>query len=537
MNRLVVGYPLLVAAACTHPVEPRPDTLPPAAELGHGGGFFTMEVPGPVVRGRTVSRSWITSPRSKAAEVSPRLEGFTFDRSLGAELLAAIEELPPDRAAYGVRGLSPYVSAVPPEEGGLCETPRLTKTIQHGGQSWEVTLRAPSDVWGLRMPEPEVAPLSEACVAGLADQGLSSDDCTDAEARAHFPEGSTCLACLEVDGDHARCVTDEACPEEAQVKIRAGRWYDQHRMPVLTCAPDLVADMLVLVDEDNGPLDLYDHSPIGQLCFEGYSEQSEEMTLFCGGAAGAGHAIGDVLLGNVQGIARAGGSGAALAERLFTLDAIEVDGQVFEHIIAYENGAAAISAPNVTIDGWGLNPMLDGPGGWDLGRAYLAALALKTSTTITGIIVMPQTHNRCTRWSEPGADGSSDCEEVGGWFDEYYGDGVVTWFDQAAGSVYTFPIVTLAGTGLPDPTVPGGVVTEVIGSTTLADPQWDGCAWPTTFEPDRMRMLDPLPADGGEPYASFDAQTFRFGRADHPDVIMALASSQKRGFCFEPMPE
>ena len=86
----------------------------------------------------------------------------------------------------------------------------------------------------------------------------------------------------------------------------------------------------------------------------------------------------------------------------------------------------------------------------------------------------------------------------------------------------------------PDPTIPGGILTRVLGSATLADPGWEGCAWPETFVPDRIPLLDTAPA-GGVNQATFDGQTFRFGRPDAPDVVLAIATSQRRDYCPTPL--
>jgi len=159
---------------------------------------------------------------------------------------------------------------------------------------------------------------------------------------------------------------------------------------------------------------------------------------------------------------------------------------------------------------------------------------LKMATWTDGILVNPVNHNRCAEedWQGPHADGTYSCDEPGAWSTIGWGDdALVSWWDQPAGEIYVFPLVTLATTGLPDPAVPGGLLPQVLGSTTLADEEWEACVWPETFVPDRVRLYDPAPATSREGYASFDGQTYRFGRDPDVDVRLFLATSQQRGFC------
>lgn len=82
--------------------------------------------------------------------------------------------------------------------------------------------------------------------------------------------------------------------------------------------------------------------------------------------------------------------------------------------------------------------------------------------------------------------------------DPYADDFVLTDAESYAGGYgrreirFEMPMTTLASTGLPDRTVPGGWLVDVKGSSTLAIPDRDGCAWPQQFEPD-LTAYDEVP--------------------------------------------
>lgn len=65
---------------------------------------------------------------------------------------------------------------------------------------------------------------------------------------------------------------------------------------------------------------------------------------------------------------------------------------------------------------WGLNPYELRPGGTDPtniddteARDWLATLALKTSTTRDGVLIVTYSQNRCADWQGPFDDGSYFC--------------------------------------------------------------------------------------------------------------------------------
>jgi len=74
-------------------------------------------------------------------------------------------------------------------------------------------------------------------------------------------------------------------------------------------------------------------------------------------------------------------------------------------------------------------------------------------------------------------------------------------------------------------------VPHVLGTPVLADPDWEGCAWPEIFVPDEKASVD---SDAG--VSTFTSQTYRFGRDPERDIRLVLATNWRRGFCFEPLP-
>jgi hypothetical protein len=94
--------------------------------------------------------------------------------------------------------------------------------------------------------------------------------------------------------------------------------------------------------------------------------------------------------------------------------------------------------------------------------------------------------------------------------------------------VFSYPVTTLASTGLIDPDVPGGIVTHIAGTPALANPEWDDCSLPHTFVPD-VASVEDTPHDwGGE--APLDAQTWRFDGKDE-DFRVVLNTNRPRGWC------
>jgi hypothetical protein len=207
------------------------------------------------------------------------------------------------------------------------------------------------------------------------------------------------------------------------------------------------------------------------------------------------------------------------------------------------NGVYDIEDENYgfALGGWGIDPYALRPDGTDpedpddtFARDWIASMAIKFSTTRDGVPITTANHNRCESWEGPDDNGAFRCTEMGlpvyGWTNDVQN----TWVDSTFTQAYPFPIATLGSTGLADPDIPGGVVPLVAGSPDLADPDWDDCTWPTTFQPDLAPMED-TPADFGGP-ASLWGQTWRFGKDGALDLRVVLNTNQARDFCPEEAP-
>lgn len=482
------------------------------------------------------------SPASTVSALLPRLEGARFDRTVGEGMAAAVAALEGERALLGAHGLS---LATWRSETAGCEEPEILLPLEHEGRSWEARLRVPATMWLSGPPAPLRAAVAEACAQSLLDTPGAPEraDCDEATVRAFFPEGSGCRACLEEDGDLARCRAEGRCAEEAWAQVFAlGAWSFAWSAPTLLCAPDLQGRQILLApDEPDGAAPArFAHGLFTASCLEVWSESQGGTVLSCTAESGPGLGTADILLSRLVGYTRDGEAQATHAGRVSVIGALEVEGTTFADTILYGSGATAVSAPvGSSDDAWGIHPFDLRPGGLDplrvedtMARDYLAALALKTATSINGVVVQPFHRNRCPDdgWVGPKEDGTYDCPRPGPWSEEgWYDDAAIVFYGRR--SIYAFPLLTLVSTGLPDPALPGALAPRILGSTTLADPEWEACAWPETFIPDTVRMWDDAPADGGEPYASFDGQTWRFGRDGEGGVIMGLLTNQRRGFC------
>ena len=384
--------------------------------------------------------------------------------------------------------------------------------------------------------------LSAACVEALRSEGVEAaapGQCSVEEEAAFFASGSSCRECLVLDGDYDRCTQELSCANEAMQQLKVGStWYGVLSAEVLLCAPDFVEEMLILVEEmeEGDPLPSpFDHGAIQTTCFQAWDGSG--VGLWCD--EGAALALGDLLFHRADYIREEGSRDLTWGGRVGMIRAMEVEGQNFEAVLLSEVGGTGISAPvGASQDAWGLDPRRLREGGSDpddpeqtMAREYFSAFSLKMATTITGIIINPFIRNRCKeeQWIT-GVDGSSFCDQPGAWSrTDTFDDGGIAWWDQQAGEAMNFPIVTLVSTGLPDPAIPGGLLTELRSSSSLADAEWENCTWQKTFVPDRLRMYDPAPANGEEGYASFDGQTVRF--SEDPDLRMGLGTNERRGFC------
>lgn len=467
----------------------------------------------------------------------PDLEGATWDADRGAALDDALAALDPERAALGLAGLTYDTFAA------TCEDPRI---LWSDGVH-EAALDVP---WGFLMTAPPARDryaLDAACTDALdtlGPAGAVGAGCDAADERAFFAEGSACRDCL-ADADWAECRAAEACPAEATRQAKLGsRWYGMARADTLLCAPGHLGTtwgMVADLDEDADLPDPWDHGGWDAWCLAFWFDGGTDLYCITDSPA---LAHGDALVSGLAWVREIGDDRTPQAGRASVIDSVEVDGVTFHTTWLTSSGVVAVSAPpSLTPDGWGLDPRALRPDGTDpadpdhtQAREYVAALAMKVASSRDGVPVAPSNHNRCTSWTGPYADGSSACEAPGAWStDGWLDDGMVSWWDARAGEIYSFPLVTLASTGLPDPAIPGGLVPRVLSSTTLADPDWEGCAWGETFVPDQMRVLDTAPAGSDTPYAVHDGQTFRQGRPDDPGVRLWLATNQRREFCPEPL--
>ncbi len=488
---------------------------------------------------------------SVAGRLVPDLVGGRFDPGVGTELVALVDALPAGRAELGVLGVDIVDLFGSTGDAGLCEDPRIMLDLALDGVDYQVALDVPAMFWMTEAPWRDRYALSLDCVdALLASPGdvdaAVNAGCTTEDEAAHFPDGSACRDCLAVDGDHARCLAEAACPETATHRLQVGnRWLSILRAETLVCAPDYTAPVMLLAEglDEADPLPgLYDHRLAG-LCVEVWKEAVDGTTIACTSTDGE-TGIGDVLLSRVAYIRPVGSTQEGWATRVSEVHSVEVEGKVFGLTYLAGSGATAISAPpGSSSDAWGLNPLDLRPGGTDpdnpdhtYAREYIAAIALKTATTREGVLINLVTHNRCPEdgWEGPHADGSYSCEQPGPWSTNGDADdGMIVFWGNGGVDFYAFPLVTLIATGLPDPSVPGGLLTHLLGSSTLADPEWEDCAWPQTFVPDRLRMFDEQPTTSDQPYASFDGQTWRFGKDPDLDIRVALATNQARGYCVE----
>lgn len=467
------------------------------------------------------------------------LRDLVPDPSRGAALTAAIDALPPGRQALGIRGITLDAILADPT---LCERPLLRTTFSDGGEDYEFAATVPGWVWGLSDVTPDLREMPAACAASLPAAG----DCTAEDRETFLPAGSACAACLQADGDWDGCLAEAACTSPAPARYQRFSeltsqqvWLWGARMTTLACAPDVEDEILLLSRDPITGERPYDVTAWEGYCFANWSDDEGAPVWACNMASSAGHALAEGAFGLTAWLRPAGSDARPMENRTFFVsDAAFADGRRARWSLLIDGGLGSLVAPVNTPYGWGLAPTTDpadDPVTADLEqRRLVAAMMVKTASAHDGVVVHPFYENRCLRWTELD-DGTSRCDDVGPWTGSGFDDGFVSWWNQATGSTYVFPYTTLASTGLPDPAMPGGILTRVLGSTTLADPGWEGCAWPETFVPDRIPLLDTEPA-GGVKQATFDGQTFRFGRPDAPDVVLAIATSQRRDYCPAPLP-
>ena len=428
--------------------------------------------------------------------------------------------------------------------------------------------------------EPLMFDLTHSCINSLAEHGGDIDasigpgGCSLDEELAFFEEGSACRTCLEShDGDHAACVDSGDCAEEAQalswVDYPSGEtvFFEMWSSYIAACAPDwTLLSYLLSVRDDVEPMpDSFDHAAWTYLCLPFWNPQVGSAEWLCmGGDPGPEQpeTLADGVPGWVNYIRKPGSDATPWRERVFYVSRIGFsNGAAMEHLWVGEGGAGGLSVPVGIPDtngngvedlgdenfgwaylGWGLNPTELRPDGTDpddpdhtKARDWVAALTTKISTTINGIAIYFYNHNRCEPdgWEGPDARGRYRCASMGppqsGWLE----DGMNLWTDSNFEYVYTVPMATIASTGLPDPDVPGGVVIDVASSPAFANPDYEDCSYPHTFEPDQLQfndVPDRYPENGG---GALTGHTYRFGKDPDRDIRFVMHTNLWRGHCPE----
>jgi len=574
---------LLSLVACSLDPSARPwPVLPDSPGLPDADPRFEpIELPG---RSGPPARSWRASeprPISQSTTPDPRfpidthdplggrfaeLDG-TFVQSLGQDLVERVAELPEERRALGVSGLT--LSELAP----LCEGPQIQTSFDEEGVPWEARIRLNPFQYFPGELAPDLHAISAPCVAALDAQPLSevlADGVCDDDAAHVFWPGSRCRDCLESGDGFTACLVADACVEEAPVRypMALGNAYGPEDYGVVStiapaCAPDFVAPVKLLYRLDDArPVELaaYDFERWVAVCWQTWSSGGEELVDSCivGGASTYGDALGAGVIASVETLRPVGETRQLHHNRLAYSPVVRADGIELRTKWLTWDTLAGVATPGAlsgfgygldpysALQGWGFQPYELRPGGTDplspddtFAREFVGGAALKTSTTIAGVQIFPFAANRCAEdaW-EAVSETRSRCTRLELDNPDAYEPGAVLTdaasFAVGSGSrdaVLTLPMTTLASTGLPDRTLPGGWIVDVKGSTTLANPDWDGCAWPQQFEPD-LTVYDRRPGELGE-VSPLIGQTYRFGRepAGRDEVRIALNTTTRREFC------
>jgi hypothetical protein len=488
------------------------------------------------------------------------------------------EESNSDVAYYGVALLTAEELFGAEGEGGLCEPLELLSTFEEDGTEYEASYAVEPYLNYGNDPEPIWQELSEGCSAALLAQGGDIDaaedagDCSVYEVHQWFLDESDCRECVVAAlGDFDSCVESEACPEETvaenYLELEQGTtWYDTYNATLLACAPDwsIWTTFIAQVDVEGDLPDAFDHSAYGGFCIPFWYDKIDGVGWWCTNGlnpGSQGDILGEGAFLRANYIRPVGDETTPHQDRMGYADRVELDQGRFlrwMHLSSF-GGAGTFSLDSEWDDtnqsgafdvgdygygypmtGLGLHPYALRPDGTDVSviddtfaRDWLAVDAVKTATTIDGILVTYINHNACAEddWVGPDDDGSSWCqapaEPTIGWLN----DGENLWANDDSTDAQPYPQITLGSTGLPDPAVPGGIVLHVVGSTTLANPDWEGCAWPDAFTPDLHQIADDPSVPQGT--ASLTAETWRFDAHPERDFRVVLATNQLRGFCPE----
>lgn len=426
--------------------------------------------------------------------------------------------------------------------------------------------------------EPYIIALSQQCIETLATSGgnvgsvVFPGGCLPDEETTFFPGGSDCRECLEVDGDYAACLGSGACVEEAQDLTAMddidGNTYvfEVFVSEMVACAPDwtVPAYLMAVPDEAEGAPDAFDHGAWTRACVPFWDVEAQQPVWSCQGDPPSEYqwwTVAEGVFGRASYIREEGTEQETWKDRFFYVSAIEFETGDSVRNMWLGAGHGIISTPILHEDtngdgivgvgdanwgtvsvGWGLNPAQLRPDGTDLdspndtkAREWISALLLKVSTTISGVPVFGYNHNCCEpdSWVGPDERGRYSCTQLqnpqGGWLE----DCIHLSADDFEGLTHARTMATIASTGLPDPIVPGGVVLHIAGSPALANPDFEDCRYPHTFEPDQLALPNvPDVYPEGETGA-LSAHTYRFGKDADQDIRFVMHSNWVRGYCPE----
>jgi hypothetical protein len=495
----------------------------------------------------------------------------------GAALAARMDELPDATVEQlGVAALTFEELYGSSFRTGLCEDARIELELEEDGVPYEADLVLPAHMSFVNEIEAAMEDLPDACIDALLEAkgdvelALADGGCVEEDEIMFFAEDSECRDCLEDQaGDYEACVDDRDCPDEAPLvtwfEETPGEktWYGMAEAYLWACAPDWTLYTLVLGNiETDGTLPrAFDHESWAYLCMPLWDPATEAAQFLCFPGAG-GPQRGDTLAigvaGRVMSIHEKGSNELLHRDRPYYSPRVTMEnGAELRWMWGWTPGLGELSLPPIEPDsngngkydiedenygfplaGWGLDPFALRPDGTDpddlddtFARDWLATLTLKLSTTADGVIIGTYNYNRCAAWDGPDETGAWWCREQGEPTYGFHNDGQSVWTDASFVSSYTLPMATIGSTGLPDPLVPGGVVTLIAGTDALANPDWDDCAWPHRFVPDWVPYED-APGGFGGP-TSLWGHTYKFGKDPDLDLRVVLHTNIERGFCAE----
>lgn len=513
-----------------------------------------------------VSRDRVVRPPSLPSRVLPDAVGAatlrraTYSDDVGDALNERMRDFSPAQVQnYSVSLLSAAELFGEGETPGLCEMPIIEADA---GDGYEAGLAVYTYTAILNDPEPMFVSISPGCAAAVAERSgqveaaVDAGDCAEDEAQTFFAPGSDCRACVEDSGgDYAGCLDEGACPVEAPLAVWVAdedgvrTWYRSAAATGWACAPGWLAPFYLLstMGEDGQLPRAFDHDSWAFLCTPFWDEAAGAPTMACQGSNEPGErgVLAEGLFGFVSYLRPQGEEQMGWRGRQYYVDSIQFStGADLSWSWAYAGGLGRVSAPRVIADtngsggvdpgdddygygagGMGFDPHQTRPDGELMARDWLAAVTLKTATTRDGVPILPYQRSRCESWVEEGDHWR--CEALGQPEDGWINDAYTTWADTDRSVAVSFPLATLASTGLPDEDVPGGLVTDIAGSPGLANPAWDDCALPHRFTPDTVRLPD-LPGQGD---GALVGQSWRFDRPDGPDYRVVLNTNQARGWC------